>query len=614
MPARRFNLNTNDDARQIGTRVIAIMLFALVILPLFNARATHAATAQNSQSPLGLNLNGVNYYTPEQPFLDIFKTTSVSKGLPGWTTSGAAAFDTGEEQYLQLDANGYPTTLTARSADPNSPQKFGWVVLYILYNLPNSNAGTGLPYRSGQYVVLYDGQGTITYGGDAQLQSSTSGRDVLNVATPSFGGFSIAIHATDPNHTGNYIRNIRVVKAEEESLLTGGGVFRPGFLTTLQNIHTLRFMDWLDINGSPLTSWANRPQTTDGGWGTTNGVPLETAVQLCNAVGADCWLNVPHQADSNYITQMAALVHSMLGTSQKVYIEFSNEVWNAAFPQYVYAVNHGKAAWPGVAGVSDFDYNRSWYGMRVAQMCDSWKSTWGNDSSRVVCVLGAQAASTYPATQSLNCPLWTGPGNAPCSSHGIGAVAIAPYFGNFQAQPSWTSDSDGGLSKVFREFNQGGLISGDFPGGDLAQTSSWEAAYKTALAPYKLPFIAYEGGQTLLGFPTYLNGSAIVNLYIAANRDTRMGTVYTTALNNWKANGGGLYMVFQDVYRPTQYGEWGLLESFLDTTTPLSNAPPKWQAVQNFITGNNCWWSSCAGTIGGPSTTSTPTVPMPPRR
>ena len=85
--------------------------------------------------------------------------------------------------------------------------------------LPNSNAGTGLPYRAGRYVVLYEGQGTLEYGFDAKLVSSSPGRDVFQVASPSEDGIEFRITATDPNHNGNYIHNIRVVKAEEEGLL-----------------------------------------------------------------------------------------------------------------------------------------------------------------------------------------------------------------------------------------------------------------------------------------------------------------------------------------------------------------------------------------------------------
>jgi hypothetical protein len=86
-----------------------------------------------------------------------------------------------------------------------------------------------------------------------------------------------------------------------------------------------------------------------------------------------------------------------------------------------------------------------------------------------------------------------------------------------------------------------------------------------------------------------------------------MATAYTTYLNQWKANGGQTFLHFTDTSAYNQYGEWGALLSFMVTTTPLSSAPPKWQALQNFITGNACWWSGCVGT----ATNSSP-VPMAP--
>jgi hypothetical protein len=553
-----------------------------------------AATAANAKSPLGINLIQMNYYSAEQPFLNIFKTAGVTRATPtGWTTHSASKFDTGEGAYLQLDANGYPTTLTANSADPHSPQLFTSVGVLLERSLPNSNGGTGLPYRAGRYVVLYEGQGSLDYGFDAKLVSASPGRDIINVASPSGAGIDLRITATDPNHNGNYIRNIRVVKAEEESLLVSGNVFEPNFLSLMQNFHVLRAMQWLNIDedGGLLTNWTSRPHTTDAGWGSPNGVPVETVLQLCNSVGADCWLNVPHQANNDYITQMAVLAHANLGTSQKIYIEFSNEVWNGGYAQTKYASDQGRAMWPN-AGVNSFTYNRNWYGMRTAQMCDIWKSVWGADSSRLVCVLGAQAANPDVAVQSLNCALWTGSGNAPCANHNVNAIAIAPYFADSNAKTTWATSADGGHGQLFL-----GL------GDDLAQAANWAASYKTALAPYNLPFIAYEGGQGLASFEP-----SISNLYIAANRDPRMEAAYTRALKDWKAQGGELYVIFADIYAPNKYGQWGALESFLDTVTPLSRAPPKWQAIQNFISGNPCWWSSCTGTIG--PTAPTPTAPI----
>ena len=568
-----------------------------------------AATSANAQSAIGMNLNGVTYYTAEQPFLNIFKTTGVAAGsTTGWVTSSDNVYDTGEEGYLQLDSNGYPTTLTASSADPHKPQQFNHLSILLLFNLANSNGGSGPPYRAGQYVVLYDGQGTLAYSGDAKLVTSSPGRDVINVATPTYGGgIGINLIATA---SGNYLRNIRVVYAAEESMLAANNIFRPAFLASLQAFRVLRFMDWLDTNNSSVTSWSSRPLMSDGGWGSTRGVPLEVAIQLCNAVGADCWLNVPHQADDNYVSQMATLVHSSLGSNQNVYLEFSNEVWNGQFQQSAYATSKGKALWPN-AGVSDFEFNRSWYGMRTAQMCDQWKSVWGSDFSRVHCVLGAQAANAWSATNSLDCPLWTGAGNAPCAQHNISEAAIAPYFG-FQAPSSWSGLSQAAqLNNLFTELNQGGLIAGDYPGGYLKQVADWEAAVAKALVPYHIPMVSYEGGQTFQAFPTYGNGSWAANLYIAANKDARMGTAYLKALSDWKNNGGHVYMQFVDASTPSQYGEWGALASFMDTITPLSSAPAKWQALQNFISSNPCWWTGCAGSVGGAGSNQV-SVPNPP--
>ncbi len=209
---------------------------------------TLAATPSNARSPLGINLMQMNYYNPEQPFLNIFKTTGPTHANPkGWFTHAGGTFDTGEEEYLQLDANGYPKTLAASSANPHS-QQFTSVGVLMVRELPHANSGTGLPYRAGKYVVLYDGQGTLEYGYDAKLVSSSPGRDVFNIATPSNAGIDLRITATDPNHTGNYIRNIRVVKAEEESLLAAGNVYAPHFLSLMQNFRVLRAMQWLNID------------------------------------------------------------------------------------------------------------------------------------------------------------------------------------------------------------------------------------------------------------------------------------------------------------------------------------------------------------------------------
>jgi hypothetical protein len=572
-----------------------------------------AATSSNASSPLGIDLARLAYYDSEEPFLNIFKTTAITQSTPdGWRTMDGSKSETNEEAYLQLDSNGYPTTLTATSADPNSPQKFTQVCTYLL-NLPASNAGSGPPYRAGQYVILYDGAGTITVDLDGQMvstsQTATGGRDVFNVAAPRVGvGVRLCIVNTD---AANHLRNIRVVRAANEALLNQGYIFSPTFINLLKNFRAIRAMEWLGMDDfpSPTGNWTDRTQLSAAGWASNNGAPLEVVIDLCNAVSADCWINVPDTADNNYITQMATLVHQELGPTQKVYVEFSNEVWNPGYLQFGYAEKQGGAMWP--SNTNQFQDNRDWYGMRVAQMCDIWASVWGTDFARVHCVLAAQAANTWTATEALNCPLWSG---APCSKHHITDVAIAPYFGwsPNQTPTAWNSMSQATVvNDIFSELNSGGgflSLTSSLTGlqeGPIQNVSDWEAAYQKALAPFGLPLITYEGGQTLIGNPTYNNGSTIVSAFIAANSDQRMATAYTTALNNWKSNNGHVYMIYNDIGGPSQYGEWGLLDSWLDTVAPLSAAPPKWQAVQNFIANNPCWWANCTGKVAA--------VPMAPQ-
>jgi hypothetical protein len=601
-----------DMYRVVSNRAIEWIAVSLLILPLSNG--AFAATAFNAKSAMGINLGTVTYYATEQPFINALLESQQ------WITHSNATWDTNEEQYIDLDANGWPTRLT--SVNEPSQQKYNSVGVLFLKGMPTTPNGT---YPGGQYVVLYDGQGTLTYGLDASLISRSPGRDVINVVA-SNNGIDLRIVATDPKHTGNYLRNIQVVTAANEAAAKAGQLFNPPFLRLIQNFRALRFMDWFQTNGSTLTSWSDRPIPTYAFFGTPKGVPIEIALRLANAVSADAWMNVPVMADDNYITQMATLVHNQLGESQKIYVELSNEVWNSSFSQYNYAIAQGHALWPNQpSGAGGYEINREWFGMRTAQMCDIWKSVWGSDP-RLVCVLGAQAAWTSSAIEALKCPYWTQ--GAPCSGHAINAVAIAPYMGG--AVPSaWTSQPDGGLANLFTSLysqNEPAIDDESYfshmlsflhilrrwtrsepivpTGGFIAQDAAWERDFIRNLAPYKLPLLAYEGGQN------FANGStnALDTLYMAANRDPRMGQAYTAYFRQWKLGGGELFMYYNDIGAESKYGSWGALESIMQTTSPLSSAPPKWQAIQSFIADAPCWWPNCSGAIGathpGPSGSS----------
>ena len=198
-----------DRAPPIGgtgaKRLAGRGLLLLAALLATGARTAVAVTPANATSPLGINLNGVSYYSTEQPFMNVFVTNG------GWVTHSQDTWDTREEQYLQLDANGYPKTLVAAPSDPHSPQLFDSVGIVV------DRVPAPFLYPAGRYVVLYDGEGTLTYEFDARLVSSSRGRDVIEVAQPSDNnGIHLQITATDPRHDGNYIRNIRIVRETDK--------------------------------------------------------------------------------------------------------------------------------------------------------------------------------------------------------------------------------------------------------------------------------------------------------------------------------------------------------------------------------------------------------------
>jgi hypothetical protein len=74
-----------------------------------------------------------------------------------------------------------------------------------------------------------------------------------------------------------------------------------------------------------------------------------------------------------------------------------------------------------------------------------------------------------------------------------------------------------------------------------------------------------------------------------------MAFVYARYFQQWKAGGGQLFMYYNDVGLESKYGSWGAIESIMDSTSPAGSGPPKWQAIQEFVSENPCWWSDCVG-------------------
>lgn len=521
---------------------------------------------------LGTNLLEVNDYSPQLPFVNIFSNSrpwfTQCEAFVDPACTYANAWDTGEAGSLALDDNGWIRTL--HSLTPAAV--FTSAATY--WDIPAEFPG-------GRYVVLYDGQGTIEYrlgAADIPLESQP-GRDVV-VVDPSKGGILLRITSTDPNSIGNYIRNIRFVSEANESRLTSNR-FSQEFLDRLAPYQALRFMDWMRTNNSIVTSWGSRAKPSHARYSTEAGVPLEVMIELANTADKAPWFNMPHQADDNYVRMFASLTKSNLASHLPVYVEYSNEVWNSIFSQSSWVQTQAEQLWP--SGSDGFMKRLNWFGKRSAEICDIWREVFGDSSDRVICAMASQAANSWTAEQALLCPLWN---EAPCVAHGIRALAIAPYFGDYLGQEenfahvlSWTQSNDGGLTNLFNELEFGGVLSGGPPGGALAQSFGWIDDNLQVANQYHVGVIAYEGGQHLVGVGNAANSSALTQLFTGANRDPRIGNLYRRYLEGWAARGGGLLTHFTDIGAYSKYGSWGALERIGQTSSA------KYDFLRSYILG-----------------------------
>ncbi len=539
--------------------------------------------APNDRSPLGANLDAVKDDSTSADFVDAMKQSRE------WITlRQSGGWDTNEEACLDLDAHGYPRTLQPRSdvAGCATAQYDAVATLFLYGSYQGHRPATG-----STYVVTWDGDGTISYHyGVRKSAASSAHRDVLEVTTTD-NGWAMRFDRINPNDP---IRNVHVWMPGYDEHSGPSQLFHPDFLAFIRKYKVLRFMDWMRTNGpdsgggSTQGDFDARPQLADVRWTTDKGVPLEIMVELANRTDTDPWFNMPHLAGDDYMQRFAQKVRRLLRHDLHVYVEYSNEVWNGGFVQGGWVEQQGTQDFLDAHGNprgTPFDRRMNWHGQRTAQMCELWKAAWGSDADRVTCVLGAQAANAYSQTQAADCPFST---LQPCSAHGIGAVAIAPYFGGYLGQPSaqatvrsWTLDT------LFTEIEQGGQLAGGPPGGALAEARHWLAPQRTAADARGLHLISYEGGQHLVGVFGVENDAAITTLFTAANRDARMGDAVTHNLADWRAK-GELFLQFTASGSYGKWGSWGAFEYVDHTSTP------KHQALIDFIASHPCWWSGCS--------------------
>jgi len=288
----------------------------------------------------GVNLNGIDAYLNEQPWLDRVKNTE------GFRTSKG-----GVSEYLYpgnadalFDADGWCTKLPEGKTE-------------LFFHVPAP--GVGKPgVVVDEYVVRWQGGNPdlIPFADRATIVpgSQNGRRFVVRGALVHGAAMDLGFRNVNPT---NVPHHIQVVRADQEALLDEwqatvtvqkpegdlSKIWNPEFLADRAKDDLFRFMDWSSTNDRTGDfSWANRVGPTRYSYKTSTGVPIEVQAALCKKLGKVGHFNIPADyigdvLNNNLVpidTNIRALAKYLIAQfpDQPTWMEYSNETpWNFTF-------------------------------------------------------------------------------------------------------------------------------------------------------------------------------------------------------------------------------------------------------------------------------------------
>ena len=545
-------------------------------------------TPEQARLPLGMNLSGISDYTLGFPFKNLMW------GSRPWLTrneESGGPFDTKLSAELPVDAQGYPLEIPFFPAKAEQPQ----VVFTIIPNV----------VEPGDYVVLHDGEGKIEPAMGTELVSSAPGRVVIRLASTrgkrggTGGSERYEGIAITRSKKGNHVRNIRILALADENADLAANPFRKDFLDYCRQWHALRFMDWQSTNNSLEKEWSGRKlpdfysmvgKSGDAinRWGQrpsefehlfSGGVALEVIIQLANLTETDPWICVPHRATPEYITEMAKLFKERLDPKRKVYVEYSNEVWNWQFKQAGWMIQSklagdlvlakgGKAWKDGV--VPEFPYDDGAVakdggtnhperiGALNRYVFEFWEKVFtGADRARMVRVVGVQHAWIDTVRRTAR---WV------ADNGGADALAPAGYFGpNKKIYERW----DAAGEKLTPD-----QVIADMHEVFETDSSVWTREIGGIAKATGLRYLVYEGGQHIQ--PKEQKKTPYLPALVAAQKHPGMYDLYLKNFALHREVGCELFAVFASLSaQDSQYGAWGHQEYYGQPREEI----PKWGAL-----------------------------------
>lgn len=601
----------------------------------------------------GVNLDKCKYNGTALIFKDIMKQSGVDNGTYaayGWQTINSSTLaDTADTVTDYIGATGWPdVTLPASTRTIEAyMQSYATGSHTVLFDgagtLIFRGAAIGTVTASGQTVTVDTANSTIRM----RVSATDVGNPINNirvvpaewvstyVAAPFYPPLITRLQSFATQGLRTVIRAMELTRTNGDKPVTGvcsgvtttvtatEGVFHSGMVGSsivISTIGTFVVAGYtsptvITITGDAtctsktftiVAPW-NFSQRSGTNWNsqaTGFGMAWETVFDLANEVGADLWINIPHQYADAAITSLAALALTDLDTNLRLFIEFSNEVWNDSFDQGVFADAAGNTA--GFTGTAD-EKGQKWYVKRCAEMFDLFKAAWGESSSRIVKVIGSQASATTATDSLMDYFEETSIDGISVNPNGtkVNLLAVAPYFGRHITTADYfgedigptTGDSSYLTMSVPTAIER---IRTDY----LPLSISFLQAQKTALAiwsavqakPYTgVQLGCYETGSSITSDVAGDQASAGLTAFlIAVQSDANFYDLTLQYLTQLEAIGGTVICWFHFCDEWTGPDMFGAMRT-LGTDVSLS---PKWRAIRDFNAGIR--WVGVPGGGGTP--------------
>lgn len=527
---------------------------------------------------IGMNLSEVTYYSREWVFVDAMKSARP------WvsTNPNGQPFSTG--QTVQTDANGWPELQQGQAAHT--------LLLIEKPEVLPPETSTSNGYPAGTYNVYFDtdaGKIDLEFEFDAtNVKNIGEGHKTFEVTTPSKNGILMRVIGLESGT--NRATNIRVMMPDYDD--ASQSPFHDTYIQRLLPFGVIRFMDWQHTNlkqtteANPSYDWADRTTPNHFTQDTRHGVSLEYMIKLCNELGADAWFCMPHEASDDFVRGFAETVRygdpakniPKLNSGLKVYVEWSNEVWNTQFPQSKW-VNEQ-------SGENIFSDKWFWtWASEAARDFAIWHEVFsadykepGDEDRRIDIfrVAAGQQANVWVTGKLVEAFDNPAPEFGPALGSPYDAISCAAYFDHrntpFDASTTKQDIIDNAINHTIPNIYTGYYQDH----GELSQRLTNEQNRE-------IPLLAYEAGQhyTVHGNASKPYFQAFKDVQEYENPDPSIKDMYDAYTANMRAfdqAGGSLFMAYNYVRKQDQHGSWGHLR-YQDQSKTTA---PKYRALIDF--------------------------------